>query len=140
MTHKHSHRWRLAAAAAGLALMMACGDSDNGTGGGSPTTPSGAGPGPSGATITIGSNGVSPNSVTISVGQSVTFVNSSGSSREINSDPHPAHTSCPSINVVGAIGNGQTKLTNSFTGTGTCTFHDHGQPDNNSLKGTISIR
>ena len=100
-----------------------------------------SGAGPSGATITIGSNGaVSPASVSITVGQSVTFANSSGSSREIASDPHPAHTSCPSINVLGILGNGQTKLTNSFGGAGTCTFHDHGQPDNNSLKGTITIR
>ena len=107
--------------------MMACGDSDGG-GGGSPTTPSGGGPGPSGATITIGSSGVSPSSVSITVGQSVTFVNNSGSLHEMASDPHPAHTNCPSINAVAVIGNGQTKLTNSFSGAGTCTFHDHAQP------------
>ena len=137
---KHStHGWIHAAAVAGLALTMACGDSDGGSGG--PTTPSGGGPGPSGATITIGSNGaVSPSSVSITVGQSVTFVNSSGSAHEIASDPHPAHTSCPSINALGIVGNGQTRLTNSFGGAGTCTFHDHGQPDNNGLKGTITIR
>ena len=128
-----------AAAVIALALTMACGDSGNG-GGGSPTTPSGTGPGPSGATITIGANGVSPSSVSITVGQSVTFVNSSGSSREMASDPHPAHTSCPSINAVGILGNGQTRLTNSFNGAGTCTFHDHALPDNNGLKGTITIR
>jgi plastocyanin len=135
----HSQRWRHVAAAAGLALTMACGDSDSG-GSGGPTTPSGSGPGPSGATITIGSGGVSPNSVSITVGQSVTFVNNSGSSHEIASDPHPAHTNCPSINAIGVIGNGQTKLTNSFSAAGTCTFHDHGQPDNNGLKGTIRIQ
>jgi plastocyanin len=128
-----------AAAVIGLALTMACGDNGSG-GGGSPTTPSGTGPGPSGATITIGSNGVSPSSVSIAVGQSVTFVNSSGSSRDMASDPHPAHTSCPSINAVGILGNGQTRLTNSFSGAGTCTFHDHALPDNNGLKGTITIR
>jgi hypothetical protein len=138
--HSNAHGWIHAAAVAGLALTMACGDS-NGGGGGGPTTPSGSGAGPSGATITIGSNGaVSPSSVSIAVGQSVTFMNSSGSSREIASDPHPTHTSCPSINALGILGNGQTKLTNSFGGAGTCTFHDHGQPDNNSLKGTITIR
>jgi plastocyanin len=136
----NTHRWIHAAAAVGLALTLACSDSDNG-GGGSPISPSGSGPGPSGATITIGSNGaVSPSSVSITVGQSVTFINNSGSSHEIASDPHPAHTSCPSINALGIIGNGQTKLTNSFGGAGTCTFHDHGQPDNNSLKGSITIR
>lgn len=127
-----------AAAVIALALTMACGDGGGGSGG--PTTPSGTGPGPSGATITIGSNGVSPSSVSITVGQRVTFVNSSGSSRELASDPHPSHTNCPSINALGILGNGETRLTNSFSAAGTCTFHDHGQPDNNGMKGTITIR
>ena len=131
--------WRLAAAAFALSLSVACGS--DGDGGGSPTTPSGSGPGPSGATITVGSNGaVSPSSVTISVGQSVTFVNNNTRSHELASDPHPAHTNCPSINALGIVGTGQTKLTNSFSAAGTCGFHDHNDPDNNNLKGTIAIR
>ena len=139
MKKRNTQGWLQAGAAIGLALAMACGDGDNG--GGVPTTPSGTGPGPSGATITVGSNGaVSPSSVSITVGQSVTFVNSSGSSHELASDPHPGHTSCPSINALGILGNGQTRLTNSFAAAGTCTFHDHGLPDNNSRKGTITIR
>ena len=104
-------------------------------------TPSGSGPGPSGATITVGSNGaVSPSSVSITVGQSVTFVNNDTRSHELASDPHPAHTNCPSINALGVVGTGQTKLTNSFSAAGTCGFHDHNDPDNPSLKGTITIR
>jgi plastocyanin len=134
-----SQTWRAAAIAAGLAGLLACGDSNGG--GGSPTTPSGSGPGPSGATITIGTNGaVSPSQVSITTGQSVTFVNSNTRSHEIASDPHPSHTGCPSINALAIIGAGQTKLTNSFSGTGTCGFHDHNDPDNNALKGTITIR
>jgi plastocyanin len=134
-----SHKWRLAAAALGLVLLTACGDSDSDNGN-PPTAPSGGGPGPSGATITIGNNGVTPSSVTISVGQSVTFVNNSGSIHEMDSDPHPQHTDCPQINAVGTIGNGQTKLTNALTTARTCGFHDHTQPDTNNLKGTITIR
>jgi plastocyanin len=131
--------WTHAAAAVGLALTMACGG--DGGGGGTPTSPSGPGPGPSGATVTVGGNGaISPASVSIAVGQSVTFVNSSGSSHELASDPHPTHTSCPSLNALGVLGAGQTKLTNSFSAAGTCSFHDHGQPDNPNLKGTITIR
>jgi plastocyanin len=136
--------WRLAAVAFNLSvvmlcmLCMACGSDDGG--GGSPMTPSG-GPGPSGATITVGSNGtVSPSSVSISVGQSVTFINNDSRSHELASDPHPLHTNCPSINALGVVGTGQTKLTNSFGAAGTCGFHDHNDPDNNGLKGTISIR
>ena len=136
----NSHKWRNAAAALGLVLLTACGDSSDGDGGNPPTGPSGGGPGPSGATITIGSNGVSPSAVSITVGQSVTFVNNSGSTHELDSDPHPQHTDCPVINAVGTIGNGQTKLTNAFTTARTCGFHDHTQDTNNSLKGTITIR
>ena len=135
----NSHRWISAMAALGLMLMTACGDD----GGSAPAGPSGGGsgsPGPSGATITIGSSGVSPNSVTLSVGQSVTFVNNSGSAHDMESDPHPLHTDCPSMNGVGVIASGQTKLTNAFTTARTCGFHDHSNPDTNSLKGTITIR
>ena len=131
--------WRLAAAALGLSLFVACGDDSGGSGG--PTTPSGSGPGPSGATITVGSNGtVSPSSVSITVGQSVTFVNNNNRSHELASDPHPSHTNCPSINALAVLGTGQTKLTNSFGAAGTCGFHDHNDPDNPGLKGSITIR
>ena len=139
MTHRNFHGWRSAALAAALLFMLACGDSDSTGGGGTPPGPSG-GPGPSGATITIGANGVNPNAVTISVGQSVTFVNNSGTIHEMDSDPHPAHTDCPVVNRVGTIGNGETKLTDAFTTARTCGFHDHTQDTNASLKGTITIR
>jgi plastocyanin len=137
----NSHSLRYATAAFVLVLLTACGGGSDGGGGNPPAGPSGGGqPGPSGATITIGSNGVSPNSVTISVGQSVTFVNTSGSSHDMESDPHPAHTDCPVMEAVGLISNGQTKLTNAFTTARTCGFHDHNLPDTNSLKGTIRIQ
>ena len=133
--------WQTAAVITCVAGALACGGGDDGGGGGGPTTPSGTGPGPSGATITIGANGtISPSQVTISTGQSVTFVNSHNVTHDMASDPHPAHTGCPSINALGNMPTGQTKLTNSFTGTGTCRFHDHSDPDNNSLKGTIVIQ
>ena len=123
-------------------MMLACGD-DNpaGPSGGGVVVGSGGGPGPSGATITIGANGaVSPSQVTIAVGQSVTFVNNHSGGHEIASDPHPAHTSCPSINALGTIASGQNRLTNSFAGSGTCRFHDHGDPTNGNLMGTITIQ
>jgi hypothetical protein len=133
---------RRAIIAAGLVACFACGSSnDGGGGGGSPLIPSGSGPGPSGATITIGSNGtVSPSQVSIAIGQSVTVINNDSRPHEIASDPHPAHTNCPSINALGTISAGQTKLTNSFPSGGTCGFHDHINPDNNNLKGSITVR
>jgi plastocyanin len=138
------NKWRRPAACVLLIGAMACGDSDNGGGGGgggSPTVPSGSGPGPSGATITIGTNGsVSPSQVTISQGQSVTIINNHTQPHEIASDPHPAHTRCPSINAVGNIPAATTRITNSFTGAGSCGFHDHGDPNNAGLRGTITVQ
>jgi plastocyanin len=124
----------IAAGAALVVVFSACGGD-----GGSPSGPSGS-PGPSGATITIGSNGAaSPTSVTVSVGQSVTFVNNDSRGHQIASDPHPAHTDCPAINALGTVGAGQTKLTNALSA-GTCGFHDHNEPDNRALQGTITVR
>lgn len=129
--------WQIAAVAAGLAAAVACGNDSNG----GPTTPSGSSAGASGATITIGSNGaISPTQVTIAVGQSVTFVNNDSRAHQIASNPHPVHTDCPSINAIGTLTTGQTRLTNAFTGAGTCGFHDHNEPDNGALKGTITVR
>lgn len=77
--------------------------------------------------------------MTIAVGQSVTFVSNDSRSHDMASDPHPAHTNCPSINAVGILAAAQTRLTSAFAGTGSCGFHDHNDPDNNALKGRITI-
>jgi plastocyanin len=117
--------------------MSACGGSS------SPTAPSGGSnsPGTSGATITIGSNGaVSPSQVTISVGQSVTFINNDSRVHDMASNPHPNHTDCPSMNAAGNLSPGQTKLTNAFTTARTCGFHDHNNPEAGSLQGSIVIQ
>jgi plastocyanin len=125
----------MSALAATMATMIACG-SDNG----GPTGPSGN-PGPSGATITIGANGVvSPSSVTINSGESVTFVNNHNVAHQMDSDPHPAHTDCPAINAADRVEPGQSKLTNALTSSRTCGFHDHLNDSNPSLRGTIIIR
>ena len=127
------------AAAAALAAFVACGG-----GGGTPTNPGpgtgGGSPGPSGATVTIANGRVSPTSVTISVGQSVTFINNNNRAHNMTSDPHPEHNTCPPINAVGFIGPNQTKLTNAMTTARTCGFHDHDDPDNANLRGTIVIQ
>ncbi len=124
-------------AAGALAVMTACG------GDSTPTAPSGGsgGPGTSGATITIGANGVvSPSQVTIAVGQSVTFINNDSRVHDMASNPHPAHTDCPSMNAAGNLAPGQTKLTNAFTAARTCGFHDHGNPTDAGLQGNIIIQ
>jgi plastocyanin len=120
---------------------MTCG------GGGSPTDPGGSGGGgsgggvQSGATITIGANGVAtPSQVTINVGQGVSFTNSSNRTRNLFSDPHGPHSDCPAMNNINLLAPGQTKVTSAFTTARTCGFHDHDDPDNANVKGSIVIR
>ncbi len=116
--------------------MAACGEdsSDN------PAGPIGT-PGPSGATVTIGANGaVSPSSVTITRGQSVTFINNHNTLHDMTSDPHPLHTDCQEINAVGVVQPGQPKMTNALPNARTCGFHDHANPNSNNLRGQIVIQ
>jgi plastocyanin len=124
-----------------LALFVsACGGDDS-----NPTAPSGGGGGGGGtggtvaATITITAAGVSPSTVTVSAGSRVTFVNNDSRPHDMNSDPHPAHTDCPALNV-GFIQAGQSATSQNLNTVRTCGFHDHNQPDVTSLQGTIRIQ
>jgi plastocyanin len=120
---------------AGMALLAAaCGG--GGSGGGSPTGPSGGGS--QTATITINSTGVSQQQVRIEVGQQVQFSNSATRNVEIQSDPHEVHNLCPPLNV-GTMTPGQSRMTAAFTVRGTCTYHDHTNPDDGRFRGTILV-
>ena len=95
-------------------------------------------PGGSTATITITSAGVSPKDIVVTRGARVTFVNNDGVGHDMNSNPHPEHTSCPDMNVgfVAPSQSGQTQVLNI---TRTCGYHDHNQPSNGNLQGTVKI-
>jgi len=132
-----THRLAAASSIVLLALLVAaCGGDDN-----PGTNPSGGGGGggATAATITITAAGVSPSTVTVAPGSRVTFVNSDGRPHDMNSDPHPAHTDCPEINV-GFLQAGQSGTTQNLNTVRTCSFHDHNQPDVRSLQGTIRIQ
>jgi plastocyanin len=133
--------WSASACAVAIALTIAaCGGGDS-----SPTTPTtptnpGGGGGTPTMTITIGANGsVSPASLTVPVGSRVTFTNSHNQPHDMNSDPHPEHTQCPDINV-GNLQPGQSRQTENLTVARTCGFHDHNQPSNTGLQGSIRIQ
>ena len=106
----------------------------------SPTTPTPPPGGGSGATVMITPTGIDPATVTVAVGQQVTFVNNSQVEMTVASDPHPTDTDCPSINVVGTLQPGQSRLTASFPAARSCGFHDHDHPDDPTRKGTIRIQ
>jgi len=120
-------------------VLPACGGSNS-----SPTSPASTSPASNppaaSVTITITSAGVDKKQVEISVGGTVAFVNNDTQFHEMASDPHPVHSDCPAINQVGALGPGRSAATGALTTARTCGFHDHGQPTNVKLQGTIVIR
>jgi len=119
------------------ALVVSCGD-DSSPSSPSPT-PIPPGPTVNTTTITLTSSGASPRDITVPVGARVTFVNNDSAPHDMNSDPHPAHTGCPDLNV-GFISGGQSRATNNLNAAQTCTYHDHNQPSNTNLQGTIRIQ
>ena len=124
----------LGAMAAGLiAIAIACG------GGATATSPSSTPP-TNATTITIANNAVSPSSIVVSRGTQVTFVNNDSRVHDMDSDPHPEHTDCVELNQVGFLNPGQRKQTGNLNTARKCGFHDHGNPENNGLKGSITIQ
>ena len=114
-------------------LAISCGGSDSGNS--MPIVP------PAGSLIiTISVAGVSPKTMTVSAGSQVTFVNNDVVAHEMHSDPHPEHTDCPEINQVGFLAPGQARQTGNLNTIRTCGFHDHSQPLNTFLQGSILIR
>jgi plastocyanin len=106
--------------------------------GSKPTTPSG--PPVLTNTITITASGVNPRNIQIALGTRVRFVNNDSRSHNMTSDPHPDHTDCPVIDQAGFLSPGQSRETGNLVVVRTCGFHDHDNPDNANLKGTITIQ
>lgn len=120
-------------------LAAACGGGGSGSPAPTPTPTPNPGPTTNTNTITITSAGASPRDITVSVGSRVTFVNNDSGAHDMASDPHPEHTTCPDI-TVGFMSAGQSRATNNLNTARTCTYHDHNQPSNVNLQGTIRIQ
>lgn len=117
-----------------IALVLAgCGGD-----GGSP----GPGPSPNNQyVITINANGVvSPRDLTVPPGTRVMFVNSHNRRHDMTSDPHPDHLDCPELNQVGLLNPGQSRESGNLNAVRTCGFHDHDEPNNANLRGSVVIR
>jgi len=129
------HFMAVALVVAGVAA--GCGDDDNG----SPTSPSTGGGGGSTntTTITLTSSGASPRDITVALGSRVTFVNNDSAPHDMDSNPHPEHTDCPALNI-GFIAPGASGISQNLTTARVCGFHDHNQPSNTNLQGTIRIQ
>ncbi len=103
--------------------------------GDSPVSP---GPEPSNA-ITITGAGANPQTVRIRVGERVVFTNNDSVDHDMSSDEHPTHTECLAINQVGYLRPGETRETGNFVRPETCSFHDHINPINATLNGSIIV-
>jgi plastocyanin len=125
--------WLMTVALAGTLFAAGCGGGYK-----SPAAPSSSS-GTSTATITLSGRAASPNAVTIARGDKVTFVNNDTVAHTVASDPHPVHTDCPALNV-GTLAPGQQRDSGTLTVARTCGFHDHDDPDNVALHGTITIQ
>ena len=92
-------------------------------------------------TIAISTGGtVSPKQLTVPPGTRVMFVNNDSRRHDMTSDPHPEHSDCFELNQVGLLTAGQNRETGNLVAVRTCGFHDHDNPDNVSLRGSIVIR
>src|SRR5262245_55637809 len=105
-----------------------------------PSSGSSSTPGTEGAVITIGSAGLSPGSVTIASGQSVTFVNNDSVAHQISSGPVPSYDGCPAINRVGTLAPGQRSQTGALTVTRACGFLDLMRTSDARFQGTITVQ
>jgi plastocyanin len=92
-------------------------------------------------TVTISGSGiVGPKELTVPPGSRVLFVNSHSRRHDMTSDPHPDHLDCPELNQVGVLNAGQSRESGNLVTVRTCGFHDHDDPNNVNLRGSIIVR
>jgi hypothetical protein len=92
-------------------------------------------------TVTISGSGiVGPKELTVPPGSRVLFVNSHSQRHNMASDPHPDHSDCFELNQVGVLNAGQNRESENLVTVRTCGYHDHDDPNNVNLRGSIIIR
>ena len=77
--------------------------------------------------------------MTVALGTRIRWVNNDSRAHEMSSDPHPEHNLCPELNSR-LLTTGQVHESNNLVTARTCGFHDHINPDQANLKGTIRIQ
>jgi plastocyanin len=113
-------------------LAAACGSS----------TPTGATQATDGAahamplTVMILPTGMSPDEVSVAVGDRVGFMNHDTVPRHVAGGPDPARPECPEIDVVGRIMPGEIRATAPLPSARTCEYH----VQSTTFKGRIVIR
>ena len=105
--------------------------SDGGGGGGTPPVET--------TTVTITGAGVTPKSIVVNAGARINFINNDNRTHQPSSNPHPAHTDCPELNI-GSLEAGQSRESGPAVGGRTCGYHDHLDDSNAALRGTVQER
>ena len=91
--------------------------------------------------ITITSAGVvNPKSIVVARGSQVTIFNNDSRPHDMESDPHPAHTDCPELELVGFLKAGERRTSGNLNIARTCGFHDHDDAGNQGLQGKLVIQ
>ncbi|MBI4127967.1 MAG: hypothetical protein HY459_02755 [Parcubacteria group bacterium] len=103
------------------------------TGTGTPLPPL---PRPTSHEVSITSEGFSPTTLNITVGDTVTFVNRDTDPHWPASTPHPVHTDVPGFDALHGLATNET-YSFTFTEVRTVTYHDHLNP---SVRGTIVVQ
>lgn len=85
--------------------------------------------------ITLTPDGFTPATLTVKVGTKVKWINKSGQLGDVDSDPHPVHTSYPPMNF-GTFSDGSS-VELVFDKAGTYHYHNHLNP---SQRGTIVVQ
>lgn len=87
-------------------------------------------------TVKLTSAGLSPVSLSIRRGDTVTLLNDTDIPFWPASDPHPTHALCPGFDALRGLGNGES-YSLTFTNIQICSYHNHLDP---ATRGTITVR
>lgn len=89
---------------------------------------------PVAATITFTNNGFESGTITVKSGDTVEIKNDSNQPLQMDSDPHPAHTDDPELNV-GVVSPGESQKF-TLTTKGTWGYHNHLNPND---RGRVNV-
>lgn len=90
---------------------------------------------PSTYEVIYGTEGFSPSTIEIKIGDTVVFKNESGKGMWVASDPHPMHSENPEFDAGISTANGNS-WSFTFTEDGTFSYHNH---LNSSFKGKVVV-
>lgn len=87
-------------------------------------------------TVEYSAAGFSPATVTVKKGTTVKFINKTGKTASIASNPHPVHTDYPAFDQWKSAAKGKDEYDFTFDKVGTWGYHDH---LNSEMKGTVVV-